>query len=169
MSSSCWWLKKGFVLSGVPGGHRVPKHKRGTWRTLCWGTEWAGGGWHHQVIIYCCEEWRWFDIWSVSSQLHKRQVKDNREAEPPGSSSAAQMKKEADGEDSGGSEPSTNRSKWSSTTLYTRKGFKLFGDYFVEKPFGCDVCGWSFTRQEIPKRCMRVHTGDKPFGNCGEA
>ncbi|XP_030255007.1 histone-lysine N-methyltransferase SETD1B-A-like isoform X5 [Sparus aurata] len=37
---------------------------------------------------------------SQSSQLHQRQVKDNREAEPPASSSAAQIKKEADGEDS---------------------------------------------------------------------
>ncbi|XP_044076053.1 zinc finger and SCAN domain-containing protein 12-like [Siniperca chuatsi] len=42
-----------------------------------------------------------------ASQLHQRQT-ENREAEPPASSSTEQMKTEADGEDCGGSEPDRN-------------------------------------------------------------
>ncbi|XP_073345323.1 uncharacterized protein [Pagrus major] len=40
------------------------------------------------------------------SQLHQSLTEDNREAEPPASSSATQIKTETDGEDCGGSEPS---------------------------------------------------------------
>ncbi|XP_070708317.1 zinc finger protein 260-like [Pempheris klunzingeri] len=44
-----------------------------------------------------------------SSQLHQSQTEDNREAEPPVSSSATQIKTESDGEDCGGSEPARNQ------------------------------------------------------------
>ncbi|XP_044192010.1 gastrula zinc finger protein xFG20-1-like isoform X1 [Thunnus albacares] len=43
-----------------------------------------------------------------SSQLHPSQTEENREAEPPASSSTEQMETEADGEDCGGSEPARN-------------------------------------------------------------
>ncbi|XP_039978050.1 zinc finger protein 721-like [Xiphias gladius] len=43
-----------------------------------------------------------------SSQLHQSQTEENREAEPPASSSAEQMETEADGEDCGGQEPARN-------------------------------------------------------------
>ncbi|XP_033933551.2 zinc finger protein 184-like [Pseudochaenichthys georgianus] len=43
-----------------------------------------------------------------SSQLHETQTKENREAEPPASSSAEHMETEADGGDCGGPEPARN-------------------------------------------------------------
>ncbi|XP_034065738.1 zinc finger protein 184-like isoform X4 [Gymnodraco acuticeps] len=43
-----------------------------------------------------------------SSQLHQTQTEENREAEPPASSSAEHMETEADGEDCGGPEPARN-------------------------------------------------------------
>ncbi|XP_070707307.1 zinc finger protein OZF-like isoform X2 [Pempheris klunzingeri] len=44
-----------------------------------------------------------------SSQLHQSQTEDNREAEPPVSSSATQIKTESGGKDCGGSEPARNQ------------------------------------------------------------
>ncbi|XP_033989765.1 oocyte zinc finger protein XlCOF22-like [Trematomus bernacchii] len=43
-----------------------------------------------------------------SSQLHQTQTEENREAEPPASSSAEHLETEADGEDCGGPEPARN-------------------------------------------------------------
>uniref|UniRef100_A0A671X8L2 Oocyte zinc finger protein XlCOF6-like n=1 Tax=Sparus aurata TaxID=8175 RepID=A0A671X8L2_SPAAU len=43
------------------------------------------------------------------SELHQSQTEDNREAEPPASSSTTQIKSETDEEYSGGSEPTRNR------------------------------------------------------------
>ncbi|XP_034088845.1 zinc finger protein with KRAB and SCAN domains 1-like isoform X2 [Gymnodraco acuticeps] len=43
-----------------------------------------------------------------SSQLHQTQTEENREGEPPASSSAEHMETEADGEDCGGPEPARN-------------------------------------------------------------
>ncbi|XP_042338954.1 gastrula zinc finger protein XlCGF49.1-like [Plectropomus leopardus] len=43
-----------------------------------------------------------------SSQLHQTQTEENREAEPPASSSTQHMETEADGEDCGGPEPARN-------------------------------------------------------------
>ncbi|XP_073345132.1 uncharacterized protein [Pagrus major] len=107
---------------------------------------------------------------SQSSQLHRSQAKDNREAEPPASSSAAQIKTETDGEDSGGSEPSTNRdpdshpqpnidekaSDYSETDLQKSANAG-------EKPFGCDVCGTRFSHKKTHNRHMRVHKGEIPY------
>ncbi|XP_073345320.1 uncharacterized protein [Pagrus major] len=44
-----------------------------------------------------------------TSQLHLSQTEENREAEPPASSSATRIKTETDGEDCGGCEPARNR------------------------------------------------------------
>ncbi|XP_039977898.1 gastrula zinc finger protein XlCGF8.2DB-like [Xiphias gladius] len=43
-----------------------------------------------------------------TSQLHQSQTEENKEAEPPASSSTEQMETEADGEDCGGPEPARN-------------------------------------------------------------
>ncbi|XP_030256695.1 gastrula zinc finger protein XlCGF8.2DB-like isoform X2 [Sparus aurata] len=90
---------------------------------------------------------------SQSSQIHRSQIKDNRES--PASKSAIQIKKETYGEDSGGSVPSTNRD-CSETDL--QKGANV-----VEKPFGCDVCGTRFSHKKTHNRHMRVHKGEIPY------
>ncbi|XP_034052700.1 zinc finger protein 2 homolog [Gymnodraco acuticeps] len=55
----------------------------------------------HHVKTHAC-------VGRQSSQLHQTQTEENREAEPPASSSAEHMETEADGEDSGGPEPARN-------------------------------------------------------------
>ncbi|XP_042370410.1 zinc finger protein 665-like, partial [Plectropomus leopardus] len=55
--------------------------------------------WHYQLRYHKC-------VCRQSSQLHQSQTEENREAEPPASSSLEQM--EADGEDCGGPEPDRN-------------------------------------------------------------
>ncbi|XP_033989754.1 zinc finger protein 629-like [Trematomus bernacchii] len=55
--------------------------------------------WSHKVKIHKC-------VARQSSQLH--QTEENRQAEPPASSSAEHMETEADGEDCGGPEPARN-------------------------------------------------------------
>ncbi|XP_071058333.1 gastrula zinc finger protein xFG20-1-like [Pseudochaenichthys georgianus] len=55
----------------------------------------------HQVKSHKC-------VGRQSSQLHQTQTEENREAEPPASSSAEHMETEADGEDCGGPEPARN-------------------------------------------------------------
>ena len=92
---------------------------------------------------------------SQSSQIHRCQTKDNRETEPPASKSAIQIKKETYGENSGGSEPSTNRD--CSETDLQKSG------NVVEKPFGCDVCGTRFSHKKTHNRHMRVHKGEIPY------
>ncbi|XP_034065744.1 zinc finger protein 189-like [Gymnodraco acuticeps] len=57
--------------------------------------------WSRQVKRHKC-------VGRQSSQLHQTQTEENREAEPPASSSAEHMETEADGEDCGGSEPARN-------------------------------------------------------------
>ncbi|KAM8729224.1 uncharacterized protein AB9X84_026547 isoform 1-T1 [Acanthopagrus schlegelii] len=54
-----------------------------------------------------------------TSQFHQIQTEDSREAEPPASSSATQIKAETDGEDSGGSEPVRNQEPDRHTQLNT--------------------------------------------------
>ncbi|XP_074468493.1 uncharacterized protein LOC141753804 isoform X1 [Sebastes fasciatus] len=56
---------------------------------------------HRQVKTHKC-------VGRRSSQLHQTQTEENREAEPPASSSIEQMETEADGEDYGGPEPARN-------------------------------------------------------------
>ncbi|XP_071058351.1 gastrula zinc finger protein XlCGF57.1-like isoform X2 [Pseudochaenichthys georgianus] len=55
----------------------------------------------HHVKTHAC-------VVRQSSQLHQTQSEENREAEPPASSSAEHMETEADGEDCGGPEPARN-------------------------------------------------------------
>ncbi|XP_074469071.1 uncharacterized protein LOC141754113 [Sebastes fasciatus] len=55
--------------------------------------------WYRQVKTHQCHQ---------SSQTHQSQTEENREAEPPASSSTEQIKTEADGEDCGGPEPAMN-------------------------------------------------------------
>ncbi|XP_034065741.1 zinc finger and SCAN domain-containing protein 12-like isoform X2 [Gymnodraco acuticeps] len=57
--------------------------------------------WRHKVKSHKC-------VGRQSSQLHQIQTEENREAEPPASSSAEHMETEADGEDCGGPEPARN-------------------------------------------------------------
>ncbi|XP_071058346.1 gastrula zinc finger protein xFG20-1-like isoform X2 [Pseudochaenichthys georgianus] len=57
--------------------------------------------WRHKVKSHKC-------VGRQSSQLHQTQSEENREAEPPVSSSAEHMETEADGEDCGGPEPARN-------------------------------------------------------------
>ncbi|XP_033982616.1 zinc finger protein 135-like, partial [Trematomus bernacchii] len=57
--------------------------------------------WSRSVKIHKC-------VGRQSSQLHQTQTEENREAEPPASSSAEHMDTEADGEDCGGPEPARN-------------------------------------------------------------
>nr|XP_033933545.1 zinc finger E-box-binding homeobox 1-like isoform X1 [Pseudochaenichthys georgianus] len=57
--------------------------------------------WSGQVKSHRC-------VGRQSSQLHQNQTEENREAEPPASSSAEHMETEADGEDCGGPEPARN-------------------------------------------------------------
>ncbi|XP_037651681.1 oocyte zinc finger protein XlCOF6-like isoform X3 [Sebastes umbrosus] len=57
--------------------------------------------WRRQIKTHKC-------VGRQSSQLHQSQTEENREAEPPASSSTVQMETEADGEDYGGPEPARN-------------------------------------------------------------
>ena len=84
----------------------------------------------------------------------------------------------SDGEDSGGSEPSTNRDPGSHPDQYTdEKALNCLESdlqkaaHVVEKPYGCDVCGTRFNFKKTHNRHMRVHNGEKPFGCdvCGES
>ncbi|XP_044027990.1 gastrula zinc finger protein XlCGF57.1-like isoform X5 [Siniperca chuatsi] len=60
-----------------------------------------GFTWYKQLKRHKC-------VGRRSSQLHQNQTEENREAEPPASSSAGQMETGADGEDCGGPGPATN-------------------------------------------------------------
>ncbi|XP_070708311.1 LOW QUALITY PROTEIN: zinc finger protein 771-like [Pempheris klunzingeri] len=128
-----------------------------------------------------------------SSQLHQSQTEDNREAEPPVSSSATQIKAESDGEDCVGSEPARNQDPDGHSQLSTDEktlsdsrpeskdsdsGWKearesgsdvntLEGSQTVHtgvEQFGCDVCGKRFKWKGTIRRHMMSHTGEKKFG-----
>ncbi|XP_040000378.1 zinc finger protein 134-like isoform X1 [Xiphias gladius] len=131
---------------------------------------------------------------SQSSQLHQRQTEENREAEPPASSSTEQMKTEADGQDCGGQEPDrilvsdykclsgfndktshyseASGDDWKETgtpqtdikTLKNTAPVNDMGRNTGIKSFSCSKCGKIFGQKHHLQTHMRCHTGEKPFG-----
>ncbi|XP_071356745.1 gastrula zinc finger protein xFG20-1-like [Trachinotus anak] len=108
-----------------------------------------------------------------SSQLHQSQAEENREAEPPASSSAEHMETGADGEDCGGPGPDRN----SGPHGHLEPGSddepsgsnepeieNSVGDWAeMKKSFSCSDCGRRFDRKGNLQTHLRTHTGEKPF------
>ncbi|XP_037651611.1 zinc finger protein 569-like isoform X1 [Sebastes umbrosus] len=140
--------------------------------------------WYYQLKYHKC-------VGRQPSQLHQTETEENREAEPPASSSTEQMKTEADGEDCGGpeparnsdpdtvdktgdcSEPETDDSEDWKEPREPQSGLNSLNNDEVpvsdercnagEKPFSCCFCGKRFFQKENLKKHIRIHTGEKPF------
>ncbi|XP_042291776.1 gastrula zinc finger protein XlCGF57.1-like [Thunnus maccoyii] len=117
--------------------------------------------WHYQLKNHKCV--------GESSQLHLSQTEENREAEPPASSSTEQMETEADGDDCGGSEPARHLQpdsvgkashRSSPGTVFPVSDVGLNNG---KKPFSCSECGKAFGRKTHLREHLRCHTGEKPF------
>ncbi|XP_010772849.1 zinc finger protein 184-like [Notothenia coriiceps] len=95
---SCSICKKSFAVTGSLKDHiRIHTGEKPYSCSICD----KRFTWSSQVKIHKC-------VGRQSSQLHQTQTEQNREAEPPASSSAEHMETEADGEDCGGPEPARN-------------------------------------------------------------
>ncbi|XP_071058359.1 zinc finger protein 883-like [Pseudochaenichthys georgianus] len=102
-----------------------------------------------------------------SSQLHQTQSEENREAEPPASSSAEHMETKAGGEDCGGPEPARNSDPERHLQPETEDNP---GD--SSKPYTEDRADWKKTRRpgsnsqrnkQDPVSDPRRSAGEKPF------
>ena len=104
-----------------------------------------------------------------SSQLHQKQTEENREAEPPASSSAQQMEP-----DSSDSETEYSNDEWKGArgpqpgSTFVKHNEV---DIIVEKCH-CSICKETYRCSECGKKCslkgslqrhIKVYTGERPF------
>ncbi|XP_054461643.1 zinc finger protein 84-like [Anoplopoma fimbria] len=101
-------------------------------------------------FAWCSQITRHICVGPQSSQRHQSQTEENREAEPPNSSSTELMKTEAEGEDCGGPEPTrTSDPDTVDKKSFTQRGHlqKHLTHQTEEKRYSCSVCKETFAWQ----------------------